>query len=474
MSVRRSEVDGVPTYWVPSSSQTLRASLMFRIGMSDLTLPTHGRLHLLEHLALHGRESISSPSNGEVGLLHTAFEIAGRPEQVVDFFAQLCTWLADPRFDDLAHERRVLSAEQQQRAHGATARHLMCRYGARGAGLAAYPEYGLHQASADDLRTLAEAAFVSGNAVLSLSGEPPADLRLPLREGRRRPTSVAVGCEQPLPGGFTDPVDGIGLSGALPRSTAATAFTRTLQRELQRDIRGQSGMGYSAWSAYEAVDADTAVIAAGMDILAEGRAGLVDRTQALLRRLAGQGPDAADFADDIELAVRHLSDPSADPWWGAYAAARADVIGGRPFDIDRYLDELQRLSLDDLRQVAGQFQASMLLGVDQGTEHGDLDWLDAAPNGRRIEGGQSYFAIERPVDRAVLTVGPRQIRIEDGERWLAAAPAEVEAALAYPDGGRVLIRSDGYQLPVEPNLWRHGQAAVGVIDALIPADRVVA
>jgi hypothetical protein len=475
VSVRQSEVDGVRTYWVPSPSQTLRASLLFRIGMSNLTLPNHGRLHLLEHLALHGRESVSSPSNGEVGLLHTAFNIAGRPEQVVDFFAQLCTWLADPHFEDLDHERRVLAAEeQQQRADGTLARHLMWRYGARGAGLAPYQEYGLHQAGAHDLRTLAQAAFVSGNAVLTLCGEPPADLRLPLRDGRRRPPDVAVACEQPLPGGFTDPVNGIGVSGAVTRSTAATTFARTLHRELQRDIRGRSGMGYSAWSAYEVVDAETAVIATGMDILAEGRAGLVGRTQALLRRLAGQGPDAADFADDIELTVRQLSDPSADPWWRAYAAARADVLGGDPFDHDEHLNELRRLSIDDLRQVAGQFHASMLLGVDGGTDHGDLPWLDLQLNGRRIEGGRAHYAVERPVDRSVLIVGPQQIRLDNGDQWLAADPAEVTAALAYPDGGRVLIRLDGYRLTVEPSLWRHGQAAVSAIDALIPADRVVA
>lgn len=472
--VRQSDVDGVPTYWVPSRSHTLRASLLFRIGMSDLALHHHGRLHLLEHLALHGRESVSSPSNGEVGLLHTAFDIAGRPEQVVDFFVELCTWLANPRLDDLDHERRVLSAEEQQRGQGATARHLLWRYGARGAGLAAHPEYGLHQASADELCTLAQEAFVNGNAVLTLSGEPPADLRLPLRPGRRRPTSVAVGCDQPLPGGFTDPVNGIGMSGAVSRSTAATTFARTLHRELQRDIRGQSGMGYSAWAAYEVVDSQTAVIAAGMDILAEGRTGLVDRAQSLLRRLADRGPDASDFADDIELTVRQLSDPSVDPWWRAHAAARADVLGGKPFDSNEHLDELRCLRIDDLRAVASQFRSSLLLGVDQGTDHGDLGWLDAAPNGQRIDAGRSFAAIERPVDRSVLTVGPRQVRIQDGDRWLAVDPAEVAATLAYPDGGRVLIRPDGYRLSVEPAMWRHGQAAVSALDALVTADRLVA
>jgi zinc protease len=474
VSVRQSEVDGVRTFWVPSRSRTLRASLLFRMGMSDLTLTHHGRLHLLEHLALHGRESVSSPSNGEVGLLHTAFDIAGRPEQVVDFFTRLCRWLADPHFDDLDHERRVLTAEARQNVPGATARHLAWRYGARGPGVAAFWEYGLQHANADGLRTLAQEAFVSGNAVLALSGEPPADLRLPLREGRRRPTSVAVGCQQPLPGGFTDAVNGVGLSGAVSRSTAATAFGRALHRELQRDIRGHSGMGYSAWSAYEVVDAETAVIATGMDILAEGRAGLVDRVQAQLRRLTDQGPNAADFVDDIEMTVRHFSDPSVDPWWSASAAARADVLGGEPFDPDQQLDQLRCLTMDDLRQVAGQFQAGMLIGVDRGTDHGTLQWLDLPPNGRRIDEGRSYHAIERPVDLSVLTVGPRQIRMQDGDRWLTADPAEVEAAVAYGDGGRILIRSDGYQLSVEPSLWRQGHAAVKAIDALIPVDRVVA
>ncbi|MFK4084868.1 hypothetical protein ACI2LF_12200 [Kribbella sp. NPDC020789] len=69
--LRATEVDGVPVYWLPGPG-VLRAGLWFRARMVDERLPTHGWLHLLEHLALHGRHSIRTPVNGHVSLLHCA------------------------------------------------------------------------------------------------------------------------------------------------------------------------------------------------------------------------------------------------------------------------------------------------------------------------------------------------------------------------------------------------------------------
>jgi len=68
VAVERDEVDGVPAFWVPAEGP-LRASLVFRTGQVDEPLHQRGWTHLLEHLALHGRDSVRRPVNGSVSTL---------------------------------------------------------------------------------------------------------------------------------------------------------------------------------------------------------------------------------------------------------------------------------------------------------------------------------------------------------------------------------------------------------------------
>nr|WP_284289957.1 hypothetical protein [Angustibacter aerolatus] len=82
-ALRRDEVDGVPTFWVPAEGP-LRASLVFRTGQADEPLPRRGLTHLVEHLALHGRDSVRRPVNGSVSLLHTRFDVMGEPDEVAE------------------------------------------------------------------------------------------------------------------------------------------------------------------------------------------------------------------------------------------------------------------------------------------------------------------------------------------------------------------------------------------------------
>ncbi|HET8768285.1 MAG TPA: hypothetical protein VFM86_13260, partial [Pedococcus sp.] len=73
IELHRTEVDGVPAFWVDSGRPTLTAALVFRWGMVDETLPETGWTHLLEHLALHGRGGGALQVNGMVSLVHTRF-----------------------------------------------------------------------------------------------------------------------------------------------------------------------------------------------------------------------------------------------------------------------------------------------------------------------------------------------------------------------------------------------------------------
>jgi hypothetical protein len=465
--LQSTEVDGVPVFWVPGQ-RTLRASLWFRAGMADESLPTRGWLHLLEHMALHGRDSIRAPVNGQVSLLHSSFDVEGEPDDVVAFLRDVCRWLATPDFSELEHERRVLRAESATRGTGTVGSHLLWRYGARGPGVAGYDELGLHTAGADRLRQLAAGAYARGNAVLALTGAPPAGLELPLRSGPHQPAVPAVPCDQPAPAGFAGRPGTVALSGTLPRSTAAAALLRALQRALQRDLRHGSGVGYSAWSSYEIVDADHAMLTAGMDVLPEALPTVVSGTTAVLRRLRDLGPDPAELRDDVEREMRRLATEPAEHWL-PFLAAR-DVLLGRPVPgRDKLAAELESLTISDIQHAARAMWNDLLLSADPDSA-GDpqLSWLEGPPTSGIVAAGRRFRPAGSPVTKGVLTIGRSAAHIEATSRQTTAVYGDLAALIAYPDGGRRLVRRDGYQVVIEPELWHQGHEAVALVDSAVP------
>ncbi|GAA1575683.1 MULTISPECIES: hypothetical protein [Kribbella] len=470
--LRETEVDGVPVYWVPGERR-MRGSLWFRAGVADEALPRHGWLHLLEHLALHGRDSIRAPINGSVSMLHTTFDVEGEPNDVAEFLQRLCGWLSAPDFSDLEHERRVLRAESATRRPGQVDLHMLWRYGAQGPGLVAYDEYGLHTAEPDRLRALAAEAFARGNAVLALTGPPPAGLRLPLNDGARWLARPAVPCEQPLPAGFAGPSGGVALSGALSRSTAGPSLARALRRGLETGFRHGTGVGYSAWASYELVDPDTAMLTAGMDILPEARTTVVGETMAVLRGLRDRGPDPTDLRDELDEEVRRLKAEPAETWM-PYLAAR-EVLLGRPVrDRDDLIAEAAGTTVEEVRQAALSMWGNLLLSVDPETVvDPQLTWLDGPKPAVGAETGQHFRPAGWPVTKGRLTVGRDSARIKTPTSETSATFDQLAVVVAYPDGGRHLIRRDGYQVPIEPAQWKNGRQATLAVDAATsPALRV--
>ncbi|GAB3921716.1 hypothetical protein GCM10029976_009160 [Kribbella albertanoniae] len=465
--LRTTEVDGVPVYWLPGPG-TLRANLWFRAGMADEPLPTHGWLHLLEHLALHGRHSIRTPVNGQVSLLHTAFDVEGEPDDVVAHLRDLCRWLSQPAFSDLDHERRVLRAESSRRGGNPVGSHLLWRYGARGVGLAEYDEFGLHTAQPDGLRELAARAYARGNAVLALSGPPPAGLELPLPPGPRMIPARSVQCEQPLPGGFAGRPDAIALSGTAARSTAASAMLRAFERGLQGGLRHDSGVGYSAWSSYEVVDADRAMLTVGMDVIPEALRDAVSESIAILRRLRDRGPDPVELRDDLDAQIRQFGTRPAHQWLPILAAR--DALLGTPVtnSVEELSAETDAVTVAQVREVALSVWRDLLVSVDP-KAGGDpqLTWLDSPPAVVKPSDGRRFRPIH-PEHKGALTVGATGVHLETADGRASAAYDEVAGMVRYPDGGRQLIQHDGYGAQVEPTLWRHGSQAVALIDAAIP------
>ncbi|MFI5713638.1 hypothetical protein [Kribbella sp. NPDC051620] len=467
MKLRSTEVDGVPVHWAPGQGR-LRASLWFRAGMVDETLPTRGWLHLLEHLALHGRDSIRTPVNGHVSLLHTSFDVEGEPDEVVAFLRDVCRWVSEPDLSGLEHERRVLRAEGSGRGFGEVSGHLFWRYGARGPGLVGDDEFGLYTADEDRLRELAARAFAQGNAVLALSGPPPAGLELPLPPGARIPTPVAVPCDAPQQAGIAGRPNKFALSGRVDRSYAATALQRALERDLQHGLRHNWGVGYSAWSSYELVDADHAMVTAGMEIVPEAVRVVVGEATAVVRRLRDRGPDPTELRDDLAQHLRRMSEEPAERWLPVLAAS--DTLLGRPAatSVDEVAAEIDATTVEDVRRAAYALWTDLLVSVDpDGAGDPQLAWLGASPTPAGKPSGRQFRSIDSPESTDLLFVSETETRLETAGPS-AARYDELAGVLAFEDGGRRLIRQDGFQVPVEPTLWRKGSEAVALVDAAVP------
>src|ERR1700754_314782 len=145
-TVRETDVSGVLSFSVDMGRPAPAAHLIFRQGQADEPLHETGWLHLLEHLALLDRETLTRPIEGRQTLLLTHFAAFGGPEAITQHLGDLARWLAEPDLRLLARERGILQAAAHEASDGLI-RSLTSRYGAAGPGVASYAEVGAIRAT---------------------------------------------------------------------------------------------------------------------------------------------------------------------------------------------------------------------------------------------------------------------------------------------------------------------------------------
>ena len=471
-TLHRDEVDGVPTFWVDTGRPTLYAALVVRAGICDETLPTSGWLHLAEHLALHDRDRGTLRVDGSVSLQTTRLAVQGDPAEVAATMSAICDWLADPVLDRLPEESRVLRAESEYRGTGDAATAMLQRFGARGPGLAGYTEPGLVRASSDGVRALIAGLFTRGNAALVLDGPPPAGIRVGLPPGDGlRPLPAVPTTDDPRPAAYV--TDGrLVLSGELPRTAAAPFLPGVLQDVLRRDLREGAGGAYAPWSSYEGADADTAVVIAGSDVASSLLPTVAHLGLSGLAALRANGPLPGVVEDAVAVAVQQLRDPFAAAGFADRAAV--SLLLGRPVqDPEELQAEIAAVTRDDVAALVPGFADSLLLGVP-----GQAEWKEELPLLRMP-------TVPRPVGgtrhRYRGTAGPRQqlvltdtaVAVGATDSWQGVDVSGLAGVMARADGGRMLVRHDGWTVSVEPTMWSRGEAAVQHIDRIVPSDKVI-
>ena len=192
--LRRDEVDGIPVWWAPRPGP-LEATLAFRVGLADEPFALRGITHLTEHMALFPLGRRRYEYNASVDDHDTTFDVRGSREEVAEHLRAVVAGLTNLPRDRFEDELRVLAADGLSRTNGLPTQFNRLRFGARTYGGAAKRELGLRRITPDDVERWAAERFCKENAVLWMTGEPPADLRLDLPSGRRWPVPAA----EPLP-----------------------------------------------------------------------------------------------------------------------------------------------------------------------------------------------------------------------------------------------------------------------------------
>jgi len=310
--VNLTDLDGVPVLWQDAPAP-LSASLVFGVGARHETFRTVGVTHLVEHLVMATLPKSHLDRNARVDVGSTVFQATGRPEAVVQFISGVCAAIGDLPLSRLAIEAGVLEAEGGSHDHPAMCTALNDRYGLEGIGLPGTDGPGIQQVTAQHVTDHLRRFFVRGNAVLVLTGPPPAGLRVLLPEGLRPATTpVRISRRRP-PGRLTyeGPMPSLSIEVASMDGIDAAALTRILVERMTDDLRHRQGLAYEVDCSSARVDESHGVVT----FWADGREGHIEKVATgmweALRALAQEGPTLEEIAHDRAGLEEFLADSRA-------------------------------------------------------------------------------------------------------------------------------------------------------------------
>ncbi len=475
--INRTEIDGVTTWWAPGPGPFL-ASLTFRIGVADETLSQRGLTHLVEHLTMPDHRRHHFDCNASVNQTRTEFWARGRVDEVVQFLEDRIAMLNDLPLDRLETERGILQTEEEGRRSSAYETALIEYFGARGYGLDAYPQYRIGEADRDELVDWAARFFTRENAVLSLSGPPPAGLAIDLPSGTRIPPPRP----EPVPelpatrywgsgGGFT-------AVGLVQRTAAATIASRLLVERIQQELRYGQGLSYSVYGDYERWTVDHAFVTIWPDVADGKEQDALGHVLSCLDSLTADGALEDELEHWLEGLRRTIADPEAVNMW-IESAAHDDLIGGTVYTKDEQLARQEAVTPADVARAASELASRLLWIVPETVE---------MPEGRAalVPGVSSWQVDGRVFRRARSRLGRR----EGGEQIVVGGEGislllpgygpvsvrydEVSALVHHGDSDLELIGGDGFRIVFgETGSWSHEEELRRVVTERVPAEKHV-
>jgi len=464
-TVRETDVTGVLCFYVDMGRPASAAHLIFRHGLADEPLPETGWLHLLEHLALLDRESLSRPISGQVSMLLTRFAAFGGPTELVTNLGALCRWVAEPDFRLLARERGVLQARAHQR-HDPLTRSLTWRYGARGPGVTSYHEVGALRATPELLAERAWQVFNAENAILVLDGPPPVDLKLPLPGGQYLPPAPAEPVARRVPAAYRD-IAGLTLSGVVARTHEATFLPAILERSVHDGLRQQTGGAYAPWSSTAEVDDQHLAIGGGSDVVPEILGNVAAAGLDVIHRLAREGVPRAWVEEAVQQRLTRLDSPAAlaDV---ALEAAYAALSGRVPLAHEELLDQLRNTDPRLVDTAARELEASLLVGLPEDAKLPRGLELVSFPEAEPAGEGKRHTHVNWPADLSTFSADAKLAEKVNGTAASAMPIADVAGLFSWRDGTRRLVGRDGSVLEMEPRQWMNGEELAAALDEAVP------
>jgi predicted Zn-dependent peptidase len=453
-------VSGIPTLFAPREGP-MTAGLFFRVGRADEPLALSGITHLVEHLALFGRDDGDIHHNGETSDTYTLFHVTGSEAEVIAFLNGVCRSLTELPLHRLEGEKEILRAEAAQRNSGIADLQRTERYGAAGPGTSSYGELGLHTVDAGEVQRWARERFTRGNAVLWITSDRiPVGLDLALPDGARRPVLDWQEVPRPRPGYFVGMGGAVLLDAIIPRSTAGAMFARITARALHSVLREQNAYSYSATCDYEPIDASRARVTLFADALPERQDAVVQGLVDVLDRMRAGAVDPRELALAADGYRRILE----TPWLGAtlLPTSALNVLLGHPLVHPAALaQEAATVTAADIAEVARAVWADALAQIPAGT-------LDPIGFGRVPRWSASRVSGER-----IEVTGEPEFSLVFGDSGVSFCTPEGDATVLFsdcvgyltrPDGARTLIGIDGFRVPIEPNVYYGIGHLVGRLD----------
>lgn len=470
--IRETEVDGIRTV-LASAPGEVTAGLFFRVGVADETLATTGITHLVEHLALHRHGVSDLHYNGATAATYTLFHVTGTPEEVVTYLNGVCEALRDLPVERLETEREILRTESAGRNRGPNHQLPLWRYGAQGYGLSSYPEHGTWHLGADAVRDWARTRFTRDNAVLWIIGDTvPDGLDLTLPAGTPQPLPAVTSALPVTPAYINGESGGVVLDGIVRRSTAAALFAEVLSRALYADLRQKGGYSYVADAGYSPRDNDFATITAFADALPQKQGAVVGGVVDVLARMKAGTIEQSELDSARAKFLKQYDAPDA----GAArlpSYALSLLTGHHHLTPDEHRAELAAVTLTDLRDVARELHSTALLQVPgRGADWAGFTEAPQWSTGTDMSAGSRHRSLES--DSVLLTVSPDAVSLSTSDGPVVIRYDACAALLVHPDGARHLTGLDGFQIRVEPTLYKDlTPERLAVIDAAVPPTAVI-
>ena len=464
--VQTTEISGVTTFW-EQGPDPLTGMLMFRVGARHETFRTAEVCHLVEHLVMSTMPKSHVDTNAKVDIDTTTFHATGKPEAVADFLRRVCAALTNLPMDRLELEAGVLNAEDGSPAHPAVCSSIGARYGFSGVGLVNATGPGPSRITAEQVTDFAARHFVRDNAMLVLTGPPPAGLQLDLPDGTPPPVPASHRSSLPLPAVLKGDVPYAVLSMELPGEVQQRSMLQGVLRErITDDLRHTRGIAYDCEVDLVRLD-DVTLLTSWTDGHKDKRADIAAGLWSAVRDLAEQGPTPAELNHQLASAEAAMDDPRNVADWLA-GQAWLHLNGHPTRTRQEQLAALQAVTPETVQGWVKQALPSAFMGLPEDV---DVD-LPGLPDRTREERPPGTEATGETFGRKALCIAPLDLRVVAGadgisqraQGYTISASWGDVVGVASADGVREIVLSTGQRMLLSRRHLRNIDRLLVIVD----------